>query len=88
MLTSFEGVKALRSLRLELQEDAGEDFPQSVLTELLVLRDVCKKLGLNIFQCQDVLSERGWTYVNRYLDTRVTISVKGHKRNSSGHRHM
>jgi hypothetical protein len=86
MLTSFEGVIALRSLRLELQESAGGEFPESVLTELLVLRDVCKKLGLNVFQCQDVLSESGWAYVNRYLDTRVSIPVKNHRRNRFGHR--
>lgn len=86
MLTSFAGVTALRSLRLELEEDAGEDFPESVLTELLVLRDVCKKLDLNIFQCQDVLSDSAWQYVNKYLDTPVNLALEEMQQDRFSHR--
>ena len=75
MLTSYGVIVALRSLRLELEEEAGDSFPQSAITELLVLRDTCKKLQLNIFQCQDVLGEQGWQYVNTYLDTPIDRSV-------------
>lgn len=85
MMTSFDGVTALRSLRQELQEDAGEDFPQSVLTELLVLRDVCKKLDLNVFQCQDVLGEPGWEYVKRYIDTPIGMPVNDSDLDQFGH---
>ncbi|MCB0143402.1 MAG: hypothetical protein KDE50_26120 [Caldilineaceae bacterium] len=75
MLTSNSGIGALRSLRLELEEEAGESFPQSVITELLVLRDICKKLELNIFQCQEVIGEQGWNYVNAYIDTPIGSPV-------------
>lgn len=76
MLIFFEGIIALRSLRHEWQQDAGEHFPQAVLIELLVLRDICKKLDLNIFQCQDVLGEEGWGYVNAYINMPIGVPVE------------
>lgn len=83
MLISFEGIMALRSIRLELQEEAGPCFPHSVLIELLILRDVCKKLDLNIFQCQEVLSEHGWAYTNRYINLPIDMAVEHHLGNST-----
>jgi len=71
MHITFEGVVALRTLRIELQEDAGLEFPQGILTELLVLHDVCKKLDLTIFQAREVLGEIGWRYIQHYLSTPV-----------------
>ncbi len=84
MVMSFDRVTALRSLRQELQEDAGKDFPQAVLTELLVLRDVCKKLDLNVFQCQDVLGESGWEYLKRYMDTPIGMPIDDNNLNRLG----
>lgn len=71
MLTSVAGVCALRKLRRELQDDAGDDFPEAVLTELLVLYDVCKSLDLNVFQIEDILGQTAWEGVREYLDTSV-----------------
>jgi hypothetical protein len=36
---------------------------------------VCRCLGLNIFQCREVLSEVGWAYVNGYLERRVDVKA-------------
>jgi len=71
METTMKGLFALRQLRRDWQDDAGLDFPLALHTEMLVLYDVCRCLGLNIFQCREVLSEVGWAYVNGYLERRV-----------------
>lgn len=71
MLTSVAGVCALRKLRRELQEDAGDDFPEAVLSELLVLYDVCKGLELNVFQIEDILGQTAWEGIKEFLDTSI-----------------
>lgn len=71
MLITPRGVIALQALRLELQEEAGEHFPQSMLQEMLVLYDVCYHLQLNIFQCRDILGESGWQYVTEYINAPI-----------------
>lgn len=68
MEVTMKGAKALRHLRQKLQEDAGEDFPNGISRELLVLYDVCKFLDLNIFEAKDVLGECGWQYVASYIN--------------------
>ena len=86
MMISIQGIWAMRALRLELQEDAGESFPQSVLTELLVMRDICKRLDLNIFQCQEVLGSEGWDYVNESIDLPIGINVEYLAMDATGQR--
>lgn len=73
MEISTKGIQSLRHLRYELQDDAGLDFPQAMHTEMLVLYDVCKSLDLNLFQCQEVLGEIGWSYIHAYLQTPVVV---------------
>lgn len=75
MFTNLRGVFALRQLRMELQEDAGSNFPNGVRTELLVLYDVCKSLDLNIFQAREVLGETGWQSVTDYINSPACESV-------------
>lgn len=64
---------ALRNLRKNLEEDADEDYPQDVLTELLVLYDVGKALDLTYFEIEHVLGAEGLQAVNNHLYTIVTI---------------
>jgi len=71
MHTTMAGICALRKLRKAWQEDAGDVFPEAVLTQLLVLYDVCKGLELNIFQIEDVLGRAGWQGIRDYLNTTV-----------------
>lgn len=68
MEVSMRGAVALRQLRHQLQDSAGEDFPQGVLTELLVLHDVCRSLDLNVFQAREILGESGWRCVAEYIN--------------------
>ena len=75
MFTTLRGVIALRQLRMELQEDAGSNFPNDVHKELLVLYDVCKSLDLNIFQAREVLGETGWQSVTDYINSPACQSV-------------
>ena len=75
MLVSFDGIMALRSLRIELQEDAHENYPQDVIQELLVLYDVCKKLELNIFQCGEVMGKTGLHAVCSYINSPISAST-------------
>jgi hypothetical protein len=76
MLVALQGMLALRQLRMELQEDAGDAFPSSVHTEMLVLYDVCKSLDLNIFQCREILGEACWAYINDYLTSAVSLPLQ------------
>lgn len=71
MLTTMAGICALRKLRQAWQEDAGDAFPDDVITELLVLYDVCKRLDLNIFQIEDVLGRAARQGINDYLNRLV-----------------
>lgn len=75
MLISIKGLVALRQLRLQFQEAAGDDFPQAVLTEMLVLYDVCECLELNIFQARDVLGEYAWACVTTHIQQPASVSV-------------
>ena len=67
MEVTMKGAFALKRLRQELQETAGEEFPNGIHRELLVLYDVCKYLDLNIFEAKDVLGEFGWLYVTTQI---------------------
>ncbi len=71
MLTTTAGICALRKLRKEWEEDAGDAFPDAVLTELLVLHDVCKALELNVFQLEDILGQTARQGIKDYLATTV-----------------
>ncbi|MEZ4682053.1 MAG: hypothetical protein R2932_48390 [Caldilineaceae bacterium] len=71
MLSTIAVVCALRKLRLAWQEDAGDTFPQAVLTELLVLYDVGKLLDLNIFQLNDVLGDEAHASIKQHLNTYI-----------------
>lgn len=75
MLISHQGVMALAKLCKEWQQDAGDEFPEGMSNHLLILYDVCKLLDLNIFQTQEVLSERGWRYVIAYISTPIGTPV-------------
>ena len=74
MEVTIKGVQALRQLRFELQEDSGAGFPHDVLTQLLMLHDVCKCLDLTIFQARHVLGDIGWQYVKEYIERPAYIS--------------
>jgi hypothetical protein len=71
MLITMAGVIALEQFRIELEEDAGEDFPQDVIPQLLILYDVCRVLDLNIFQTRDVLGHKGWACIQLELNSPV-----------------
>ena len=71
MLIPVAGLCALRDLRKAWQEDAGDDFPEAVLIELLVLHDVCKAMEMNIFQVQDVLGISAWNGIQHHLSTPI-----------------
>ena len=75
MLITMAGLTKLQALRQELQEDAGENFPQGVMTELLVLYDVCKLLELNIFQAREVIGELAWKYITSYINSPACNSI-------------
>lgn len=75
MQITTKGAVALKQLRQQLQEDAGQDFPEDVLTELLVLHDVCKSLDLNVFQTKEVLGEAGWQGVAAYINSPACAAV-------------
>jgi len=75
MFITMRGVIALRQFRMELQENAGDEFPEDVLTELLVLHDICKYLGLNIFQAKEVLGEKGWHCVMVFINAPACDSM-------------
>lgn len=75
MQITMRGVTALQHFRQQLQDDAGESFPHCVLTELLVLYDVCKCLEVNYFFTKDILGEIGLRHVTNYINTSTWISV-------------
>lgn len=65
------GIMALERLRTDLQEDAGDAFPQDLLPQLLMLYDVCRCLDLSIFHIREVMGDIGWTFVRAELDAPV-----------------
>jgi hypothetical protein len=71
MFTDLRGVNALRQLRIEHQESAGLDFPESCQTEMLFLYDVCKSLGLTVFQARDVLGVSAYRMVTDAINSPV-----------------
>ncbi|MEM7125658.1 MAG: hypothetical protein AAF702_04990 [Chloroflexota bacterium] len=73
MLIDLRGTLALKQLRIELQESAELDFPDSCLSELLVLYDVCKYLELTIFQAREVLGAPGYACVTEHLNSPVIV---------------
>lgn len=75
MEVSMRGAIALRQLRHQFQDGAGEDFPEGVLTELLVLHDVCKSLDLNVFQAREVLGESGWRCVADHINAPACMEI-------------
>lgn len=68
MEVTMRGTFALKHLRHELQDSAGDDFPDGVLTELLVLHDVCKSLDLHVHQAREILGTTGWKCVAAYIN--------------------
>jgi hypothetical protein len=75
MEVSMRGAVALRQLRHEIQDSAGEDFPQGVLTELLILHDVCRSLDLNVFQAREILGDPSWRCVADHINAPAAINV-------------
>jgi len=73
MRTDPQGINLLTRLREEWQEDAGEEYPNDVLPELLVLHDVCKALDLNIFQERDVLGTEGFQAVREHINSPADV---------------
>jgi hypothetical protein len=71
MITDLRGVNALRQLRIDHQESAGLDFPGSCETEMLFLYDVCKYLGLSVFQAQEVLGAPAYRMVTDAINSPV-----------------
>ena len=75
MHINLHGIKALQQLRIDLQESAGQRFPQSHIKELLLLYDVCKYLGLTFFQTQEVLGTPGLSFVHDYINRPLDITI-------------
>lgn len=73
MITDLRGINALRQLRIEHQESAGLDFPESCQTEMLLLYDVCKSLGLSLFQAQEVLGAPAFRMVTDTINGPVGL---------------
>ncbi len=71
MITDLRGVNALRNLRIEHQESAGLDFPDSCQTEMLLLYDVCRQLGLSLTQAQHVLGAPAYKMVTDYINSPI-----------------
>ena len=71
MYIDMAGVVALRNLRKALQEDAGADFPDALLPELLLLHDVCKCLDIPCGHISDIVGRRGMKSIQNHLDSRV-----------------
>ena len=78
MQATMQGVQALRQLRFELQEDSGDAFPKDVITQLLLLYDVCRCLELNLFRSRHVLGDIGWQYVTEYIQRPTPVMIDRH----------
>lgn len=75
MRTTVAGISGLRQLRMQLEEDAGNDFPEAVLTEILTLYDVCHSLHLNVFQIREVMGNAALLGIHNHLDATVVLAV-------------
>lgn len=75
MRTSVAGFAALRKMRKQLEEDAGDAFPEAVFTEILTLYDVCHALQMNVFQIREVMGNRAMVIISKHLDT-IIVPVK------------
>lgn len=73
MLIDLRGTRALKQLRIELQESAGLEFPDACLSDLLILYDVCKYLELTIFQAQEILGAQGYACVTEHINSPVIV---------------
>jgi hypothetical protein len=71
MIINMRGIRALQQLRIEHQESAELDFPESCLSEMLFLYDVCKSLELSIFQAREVLGAPAWEMVVNHINSPV-----------------
>lgn len=71
MYTTMAGVVALRNLRKALQEDAGAEFPDAVLPELLLLYDVCKCLDMSYGTLSDIVGHKGLRGIQQHLESTV-----------------
>jgi len=74
MRTNLQGIDSLKNLRQQWQEDAGEEYPRDVLSELLVLYDVCEALDLNIFEARDVMGTTGLQAVREHINSPADIT--------------
>ncbi|MFN8466305.1 MAG: hypothetical protein U0X20_12180 [Caldilineaceae bacterium] len=68
MFIDLRGIHALRQLRIDHQESLGLDFPEGCQTEMLFLYDVCKSLGLTLFQAQEVLGAPAYQMVTNLIN--------------------
>lgn len=73
MQITMAGVCTLRDLRKVLQQDAGDDYPNHFLNELLLLYDVCKCLDMTVGHRMDVIGEQGWDLIHEHLNSRVFL---------------
>ena len=76
MITDLRGVKALQQLRLELEESAGPEFPDSCLPQMLMLYDVCKHLELPLYRAQGVLGASAYKMVTEYINGPVELPTE------------
>jgi hypothetical protein len=76
MIANLRDASALRQLRIQYEESAGLDFPEACLTEMLILYNVCKSLGLTMFQAQEVLGAPAWKMVTDYINGPVGVPTK------------
>ena len=75
MIIDLRGVKALQELRIELEESAGLAFPESCLSEMLLLYDVCKHLELPLHHAQGVLGAPAYKMVKDYINSPLCSTV-------------
>jgi hypothetical protein len=75
MIIDLRGVKALQELRMELQESAGLEFPNSCLSEMLLLYDVCKHLELPPYHTQGVLGAPAYKMVTEHINRPIDLML-------------
>jgi len=79
MILPAEVLARIKNLRIQLQEDAGLGYPSNIMTELLVIYDVCKCLDFNVFQVRDILGAVGFDAVSGYINQGAIESVNREK---------
>jgi hypothetical protein len=77
MITDLRGVKALQQLRLELEESAGQEFPESCLPQMLLLYDVCKHLEIPLHHAQGVLGSSAYKMVTDHINRPIGSTISG-----------